>query len=219
MSIPSIFKKLWLDPVWSKVIATAIIALVGAIHLQFSGSYSNKAVENQENVKPDTLASQPIQGWPPLTVESIKNLTYKIEGDDITLQNGKREFNPDYSSGIQDEAVFAYLTEYAFGDLDGDGNSDAIAILEVTYGGSGIFYYLVPVFNNNGSPAVYGSAYELGDRLVFRTILIRDGKLTMQLMMHKPEDSMCCPSLFRTLEFSFKNRTLQCNAESCSDST
>jgi len=155
--------------------------------------------------------------YPPITAEALKNLSYKIDDEIITINDGKREFNPDSDKGMHEKAIFVYLTDYAFGDLDGDGNIDAIAVLQVTDGGSGIYYYLSPVFNDHGSPKIVGSAYVLGDRLDFRNISIQNCKIDIQLMMHRPEDGLCCPTLFRSLEFAIKDQGLQCKTEPCSE--
>jgi hypothetical protein len=155
--------------------------------------------------------------YPPLSMDVLKNLTYRIEADSITLQDGKREFIPDLEHGHHPRAIAVHLTDHAFGDLDADGNNDAIAILQATDGGSGIYYYLVTVFNDRGTAKQLGKAYVLGDRLDFRSISVHDGKVAVELMMHGPNDALCCPTQFRSLEFSVRDRNLQCTTEPCSE--
>jgi hypothetical protein len=155
--------------------------------------------------------------YPPLSMDALKNLTYKIDDDSITLQEGMREFIPDAEQGMHEKTIAVYLTDHAFGDLDGDGSIDAIAVLQKSDGGSGIYYYLAPVFNDKGTGKQYGKVYVLGDRLQFRSVSIHDGKVTVELMMHGPNDGLCCPTQFRTLEFILKNRALQCTTEPCSE--
>ena len=194
MNILLIVKRFWNDPVWSKIIASAILGLIGL------------------------LAFFKVQVYPPLTLETIKDLTYQIEGEYITLQKGKREFNPDLDQGIHEKAIYVDLVDHAFGDLDGDGSSDAIAVLTVSAGGgNAIMYYISTIYNDHGSPKVIGPAYALGDRLLLRSISIHDHKVTIQLMMHKPDDAMCCPTLFRTLEFIIQDKTLTCITEQCTE--
>ncbi|MDP2770957.1 MAG: hypothetical protein Q8O81_14120 [Giesbergeria sp.] len=155
--------------------------------------------------------------YPPFSMETLKNLTYRIGTDSITLQDGKREFIPDLDHGSHEKAIAVHLTDHAFGDLDDDGNTDAIAILQVTDGGTGIYYYLAAIFNDKGTAKQFGKAYVLGDRLHFRSISVSDGEVAMELMMHGSNDALCCPTQFRSLEFRVKDRTLQCNTEPCSE--
>ena len=51
--------------------------------------------------------------------------------------------------------IAAHLADHAFGDLDGDGTTDAIAILQVTDGGAGIYYHLTTIFNGKLKQLVY----------------------------------------------------------------
>lgn len=218
MKLPPLVKKLWSDPVWSKVIATSVIAIAVLIV-----SWLSQLVTPPPNLPTEAKinSSSPViaQPAPRLTLNALQNLTYRVDQDDITLQDGKREFNPDTSADtpIPEKAIFAYLTDHAFGDLSGNGSVDAIAVLQVSDGGSGIYYYLAPVLNDRGSPKAIGRAFVLGDRLVFRSIAIRDGKVTVELMMHNSTDGLCCPTVFRTLEFVLKGKTLQCTTEPCSE--
>lgn len=217
MNILPFVKKLWHDPVGSNVIAGAILALFGIFFAYWVVQPAPAVSTQAEKAALSASTVAQAQAWPPITLEMLKDLTYQIDGEYITLQNGKREFNPDSGRGIHGKAIFAHFVDHAFGDLDGDGSSDAIAVLQVTDGGSGIYYYLSTVYNDHGSPKVVGPAFVLGDRLEFRSVSIREGKVTAQLMMHKPEDGLCCPSLFRTLEFVIKDRALLCTTAPCSE--
>lgn len=218
MNIFPFVKKFWHDPVWSNVIAGTILTLFGVLFTYYWVVQPTPAVATgPEKVALSTPAIAQVQVWPPITLDVLNNLTYQIDGEYITLQNGKREFNPGSDRGIHDKAIFVHFVDHAFGDIDGDGSSDAIAVLQVSDGGSGIYYYLSTVYNDHGSPKVIGPAFVLGDRLEFRSVSIRDGKVAAQLMMHKPEDTLCCPSLFRTLEFVIKDKALLCRTEPCSE--
>lgn len=155
--------------------------------------------------------------YPPLSMEVLKNLTYEIDDDFITLQDGKREFAPDTGHELPDKDIAVYLVDHAFGDIDGDGDSDAIAVLQASDGGTGIYYYLATVFNDRGTAKSYGKAYVLGDRLEIRSASTQGEKIIVQLMMHADNDGLCCPTQFRTLEFVLKDRKLQCTTEPCSE--
>jgi hypothetical protein len=89
----------------------------------------------------------------------------------------------------------------AFGDLNGDGTNDAVAILAVSFGGSGTFVWAVPVLNINGIP-VQVDRELLGDRVVVNNVSIANRKATLDLLVHGPTDPECCPTqrLVKTLE-------------------
>jgi hypothetical protein len=169
------------------------------------------------NLSSATSHATTTTAYPPLSMDMLKNLTYKIDGDSITLGDGRREFIPDVDKGFHEKAIAVFLTDHAFGDLDSDGSNDAIAVLQVSDGGSGIYYHLATVFNDRGIAKQHGRAYVLGDRLQFRSVSIQDGKVTVELMMHGPNDGLCCPTQFRTLQFILKERALQCTTEPCSE--
>lgn len=158
-----------------------------------------------------------VAAYPPISMETLKNLTYRMGDDSITLQDGRREFIPDNEQGMHEKTIAVFLTDHAFGDLDSDGSNDAIAVIQSSDGGSGIYYYLATIFNDMGTAKQYGDSYILGDRLNFRSISIYEGKVTIELMMHSPDDGLCCPTQFRKLEFVVKNRLLHCTTPPCSE--
>lgn len=136
MNIHPSVKKLWNDPVWSKVIAGTILALFGIVFAYLVSQPTPVVSAQPEKTPSSAPAVVQAQTWPPIALEMLKNSTYQINGEYITLQNGKREFNPDSGRGIHDKAIFVHFVDHAFGDLDGDRNADAIAVLQVSNGGS-----------------------------------------------------------------------------------
>ena len=46
------------------------------------------------------------------------------------------------------------FSDLAFGDLNGDGVEDAVVVLVTNPGGTGRFYDLAPVLNQNGTPKI-----------------------------------------------------------------
>lgn len=217
------FKKFWHDSVGSQVISTVIASvIIGLATLAYShwkGSASDATPQRLNPPASSPASADTIRRYPAVTLEELKNLTYQIDDDRITLNDGKREFNPDadLSSGPNEKAIFVSLVDYAFGDLNGDGNEGAAAVLEVSGGGSGIFYYLAPVFNEMGTPTITGPAYFIGDRLVFRGVVVSPKEVDVELMMHAPDDPLCCPTAFRHLKFSIVNKSLQCKSTPCSE--
>ncbi len=110
------------------------------------------------------------------------------------------------SNGVFDnpaQGVHVQLIEdkTAFGDLNGDGVNDAAAILAVSFGGSGTFIWVVPVLNVNGTP-VQVDRRLLGDRVGVNNVSIANRQITLDLLVHGPNDPLCCPTqrVVKTLE-------------------
>lgn len=84
--------------------------------------------------------------------------------------------------------------QIAFGDLDGNDQQDAVMIMAVNTGGSGIFVYLAPLLNLEGtieSPMLAG----LGDRIqVNRVRILDDGLISVNMIIQGPNDPQCCPT-------------------------
>lgn len=135
---------------------------------------------------------------PELTFEQLRNseyfttrlgssapLTYRLKdgfhrlGDDPT--------QPDY--GTVD-----LLNTHAFGDLDSDGQPDAVVFLVENYGGTGQFVQAAVVLNQAGVP-VHLASYFLGDRVAVNNVTIQDGGIVFTARVHGPQDGLCCPSV------------------------
>lgn len=84
--------------------------------------------------------------------------------------------------------------QVAFGDLDGNGQQDAVMIMAVNTGGSGIFVYLAPLLNLDGaieSPMLAG----LGDRIQVNQVrILDDGLISVNMIIQGPSDPQCCPT-------------------------
>ena len=85
----------------------------------------------------------------------------------------------------------------AFGDLNKDGKLDAAVILISDGGGTGSFIDLGIVFNIKGSP-VNVAVEPLGDRVLVKKVLIKDGLINVRLLTHDKQDGQCCPSIDST---------------------
>ena len=123
------------------------------------------------------------------------NLTYIIEGQEIRLQQGKAEKQaaPGSAAMIR-TAVFGNLQ---YGDLNNDGLDDAVMFLLHSPGGSGTFYYAATaLFDGTGW---YGTeALFIGDRIVPKSIDIKDGLITVQYLDRRPDESFSSPATVET---------------------
>ena len=126
-----------------------------------------------------------------LTENVLNNATYQIdELGTFQLDNGK--FERRYGEGsTQIDKVS--LEKFTFGDLDGDGLSDAAVILTRQSGGSATFRYLVAMHNAGSTPRQQASVL-LGDRVQISALSIAAGQVGLETVTTGPSDPACCPS-------------------------
>ncbi|MDF1498439.1 MAG: hypothetical protein P1P85_03770 [Patescibacteria group bacterium] len=143
-----------------------------------------------------------------LTVKSLKNAKYNSifwKNETIKLKDGS------YTRKYSDSASVGYLgifdNKILFGDLNGDGEKDAVIILDSSFGGTGHFYELVAVVNKNGEPLQIASE-NLGDRSIINSLEINNGKIIIDMITHGPMDGGCCPTLRKVFEYELKENEL-----------
>jgi hypothetical protein len=134
---------------------------------------------------------------PELTPEMLRNAAYTFTGfsdnpQTVTLVDGA------YASG-SDPAAVGYLSVHIgdlinIGDLNYDDLPDAVVVLGVNTGGTGVFTYLAAVLNVNGAP-VHAASIFIDDRPIINSISIDSGEILAQTVLHSASDPMCCPSL------------------------
>lgn len=129
--------------------------------------------------------------------EALQNLAY--------ASDYVAEGHVQLDDGVSDAGggTAALDSAYAEGDLDGDAQPEAVAVLATSAGGSGTFFDLV-VVQRRGGRLVHAASAPLGDRVEVRQITIDEGgRIRVQLLAHAPYDPFCCPSLDTTLTFTF----------------
>lgn len=119
-----------------------------------------------------------------------RNATYTVDGRRITLHDGRHEAEAAPDSAAK--AVTAVFGEPAVGDLDGDGDEDAVLFLVQDLGGSGTFYYVAASINENGR-FLGTEAVLLGDRIFPRRIGIQNGLVVVEYADRRPEEPMTAP--------------------------
>jgi len=142
-----------------------------------------------------------------------RNATYTVDGRQIPLHNGRSEAQ--VSPGFAAKAVTAVYGEPAFGDLDGDGDEDAVLLIVHDPGGSGTFYYIAASISENGR--YRGTeAVLLGDRISPRRIEIQNGVVVVEYADRRPDEPMAAPpSIGKSKHLTFRNGRLLEN-ETCS---
>jgi hypothetical protein len=133
-----------------------------------------------------------------------QNGTYIIEGQSVTLVHGNatQEIVP----GSASKTITKYFGNEAIGDINGNGTNDVAFLLTQETGGSGTFYYLAVLLDNNtGTNAIL-----LGDRIAPESTEIKDGKIIVNYADRKPEDPMTVsPFIGISRYFLVNNTTLQ----------
>lgn len=132
-----------------------------------------------------------------VSTSTPKTASYKIDGETYSLVDGTatKSSAPD-SVSVNTLSLFG---EPVFGDLDGDKDDDAVVLLSLTTGGSGIFYYAALVRNMGG---VYESTNTLflGDRIAPQTVEILEGHAVYNYAERRADEPMSAqPSMAKTL--------------------
>lgn len=153
---------------------------------------------------PPPATGAPASDTEPLTTEDLAAATYRgiYEDQVVELTDGQYEGEPFVEAGASRPTVT--LTPFhAFGDLNGDGAEDAVALLVESSGGSGSFWYLAAVLNQSGKPENVATLL-MGDRLQVESVGVDGGTITVDAVTHAPDDPMCCPSQESTLTYEFR---------------
>lgn len=125
-----------------------------------------------------------------VTAGDYKNITYTIEGTNITLVNGLA--TSPAAPGSATNVVTKYFGDNAVGDINGDGIDDVAFILTQDNGGSGTFYYVVAAIGN-GRGYSGTNAVLLGDRIAPQSVEIRGGEVIANYADRAPGEPMTKP--------------------------
>ncbi len=138
--------------------------------------------------------------------KGYKDSIYKIDGQSVTLVNGKAESE---IPGSSSKTVTQYFGNEAEGDLNGDGVSDIAFLVTQTSGGSGTFYYVVAgVKTDEGYTGT--EAVLLGDRIAPQTTEIKDGKVIVNYADRAPGEPMTAqPSVGKSIWLKLDTASMQ----------
>jgi hypothetical protein len=138
-----------------------------------------------------------------LGAAAIRNAAYNIPVATAGTVRAERG----HWSDPQGRQSLTVLDLNARGDLNGDGVPDAAVVLVYWGGGSGVFNYLAAVVNDRGEPRHVASA-ELGDRVRIDGVAVKDGTVTVTMVVQGANDPMCCPTQAATRTFSLQGQEL-----------
>ena len=159
---------------------------------------------------PVALASPPSHAVP--TDEQLAGMTYTgIIENAITLTEGRWEGDPFMAEGTSRPTVGLVEDFMLTGDLDGDGNDEAVVLLWESSGGSGTYVYIAVAGMRNDKPYNLGTAL-IGERVQVRTGRIIGNRIELDIIQAGPDDAACCPSQKSTRYWSFDATGLHVNA-------
>lgn len=120
------------------------------------------------------------------------NTVYMIEGQSITLIDGKAE--QEIVPGSAAKLKIVAFGSPSKGDLNNDGIDDAALILTQNSGGSGTFYYMVAaVYNSKNGKTVGTNGILLGDRIAPQNVLISGENILVNYADREKGESMITP--------------------------
>lgn len=119
----------------------------------------------------------------------LGNRTYLIEGEEITLTDGKAETEivPDSATKMKTEIWGDPLISY-----NEDGTVDYAAVILINDGGgSGTFYYVAAPINKGNGDYYISEAQFIGDRVKIESVLAgKDGDIVIDYLKHGEDQSM-----------------------------
>jgi len=127
--------------------------------------------------------------------------SYEIEGQTITPESGcsAQPLGPPDSASAPVTQVFG---DPVYGDLDGDGDEDAVVWLIHQPGGSGTFYYVAAALRE-GSGFRGTRAALVGDRIAPGRLEIVDRRVAAHYLDRSPDQPMAVlPTIERSLQFT-----------------
>ncbi len=130
----------------------------------------------------DGIADNDLAAPDRVSLEAATILTENTDTGTATLEDG--EFRAPVAPGSSSEVVIR-LAQWAVGDLDADGITDAAAITVEDPGGSGNFRYLHALLNEEGELHDDDAVF-LGDRIRVLGLSIHDGVIAVALLDRPP---------------------------------
>lgn len=141
--------------------------------------------------------SLPSSGTPARWAE-LKGMTYRLPGypsaNVVKLREGRWEGAPQGASGDR-ESVWLLEHPLLEGDLDNDGQAEAVIVLRQDSGGlgTGVFNYVAVVKRTSLGLDNVATA-SIGDRVEVRSGRILDGRILLYGLQARESVGLCCPT-------------------------
>lgn len=155
------------------VVLSSILILIGGVYVYTQFSKDTPAVTQEPEMNIENTSPQ--------------NTTYTIDGQTYTLFRGytEREVIP----GSASKNTITVFGQPAYGDIDGDGDDDAVVLLVNDTGGSGTFYYVALAINIDAE--YFGTdTMLLGDRIAPQTYAIEKNRAIVNYADRAPDEPL-----------------------------
>lgn len=162
----------------------------------------SRPIEPASAVEPSD--SEPLEQDDEIILDDLMDLAFTFDftsdtpPDRIQLQDGIATRT--YGGTSQD--LYELQDQMAQGDLDGDGDNDAVAYIIERTAGTGVFHLLVPVYNNEGK-LESGTYLFLGDRISVEHISVRNGLVEVSQLDRTEDAAMITINQRSILEIDF----------------
>jgi hypothetical protein len=175
---------------WYSKLAAVILFIVVVPVLTFYIGMKYQEVVSIENGQTVRVIADnfPNKQGAGVTFTDPRNGTYIFDDELITFKNGTsvQKAGLDVSAVINASIFNAPVT----GDIDGDGDIDAIFFVYSSSGGTGTFFYVVAAENVGGGKYVGTKAIFLGDRIAPQNINIIRGVAQVNYAVRKDDEPM-----------------------------
>lgn len=145
-------------------------------------------------------------------IKQIKNTYWrsdKIE-EKRTFKEGQYEFEAKINGESCATCIEkAQIGKIVLGNLSDLEDKNGVAIIYSETGGSGTFVYLNLYENKDGKMVQSGWPVFLGDRVVVKSLSIKDKKVKVDLITHGSGEPLCCPATKATRIFKVSNGQLK----------
>ena len=133
--------------------------------------------------------------------DGIANMTVNgTEYDNVTLSAGVWEGEPWVAGGASRPRVGLARDFLRYGDVDGDGDDEALVIVWQSSGGSGTFNYIALVDEVDGAWRNTATT-ALGDRVKVTDASIGPKGVEVNVIEHDEDDPACCPTRAATRRY------------------
>jgi len=150
---------------------------------------------------PTPVVPTPLPDAPGIGPEDVRNSLYQLGFSDqvrtVQLEDGQYQSDDLTSTDYVSVTVTDFIVR---GDLTGDRENEAVAIIAENYGGSGTFVFLV-VYRFINNEAVFLTSTFLDDRPLINDLAIEDGEIYVDIVIHTKDDPMCCPTMETTRRY------------------
>ncbi|MGD8404939.1 MAG: Gmad2 immunoglobulin-like domain-containing protein [Anaerolineales bacterium] len=150
---------------------------------------------------PTPVIPTPLPDAPGIGPADVRKAQYQLGFSDqvrtVQLEDGQYQDDNLTSTDYVSVTVTDFIVR---GDLTGDGENEAAAIIAENYGGSGTFVFLVVYQFINGE-AVFLTSTFLDDRPLINDLAVEDSEIFVDMVIHAKDDPMCCPTMATTSRY------------------